>query len=1201
MMKRLPLLLVLAACLFTGVVHRSELTVRAPEVNDAVFHLGLIQRMDDTWRAGGNPLDPWVPYWGQGFPVLRYYQHLPHLAVVLVHRLLPLSLPDAYHSLLWLCLTLLPLSFYWGARKLGFAPEVAALAALCAPLVGADPSQKMLFGFQPNTFIWMGPGLFTQLFAMMFFAPAVGAVQETALTGRKWGPSLALLWATWLSHLLLGYSVCLLGLAALARPEAKGQRRAVVRRIAALYALGALSILHMILPAVMERHYLGHSIWEDAAYWDSFGAGPVIRMFCDGGLLDGDRWPVLTLLAFAGLIVAALRWSRDAPARAALAGFALAMLLFFGRPFWGALTMLLPFSGSLPLHRFICAVQYGGVLLAAVALSELWRRLRWGADRRRAALCVAATLLVLAPAVMSTAKRAGDDARARMASADNFALNMSDFDGVMERFVALDREAPGRAYAGASWNWGRDYKLGSVPMYMYWSGRGLPSISYMFHGMSLNSDLEPLFDEKRLDHYQLFNVRHLMVFNRSYLPPFAQVFAERPGIVAANVDTPGMFEVVGVTRSLDASAMTPKEWYDFNQRFISSAWHGAGQYLRVLREGGAAPEPAVLPSERFDAAPPPRPPGRVLRWSGHDDRFGAELDAGAPAWVVFRMTWHPSWRVTVDGAATPTAMLSPSFVGFQVAPGRHRVEVVYDPGRWTLWLFLLEQLLVGAAFAFDRLRRAPSTPRAWKSPPAWLLLAIIPVVHLPYLVHWKTGFTSDNAIPYLMARHIDDHPLFYWGQSYFGALEAWLGAALMRLHDAPWIVDLVPLAAYVATAGLVVWRAPPEKRRRLAFLFVCFPPSLYVATARPGFSQGTFLWLGWAGLIALRPGLDDDPLRRAAFLRAGAAGLVLALAAWYMPTAMVALAALALLAAQAAARDGSAARRAARAAQMALVGAVGFLGVWVMRLAPDLPTQARLELTPFGQLPLKLRLLGQSFLQFAPTFRMGPATTGFNSFYSGLPIVAQLDLDTVPQTEDVLTVALALGMAVLCIRGALQRRVSLETAFWRLLLLGIVAAFVGSSLAGELGAARYLTPAFVPLVVLACEGLRALPERLLPALAVAWAAAALSGHAHALTADDAVNRDLDAAVAVLDDHAVDGGTADYWLAYNLTARTRERMTFAPLESRYPPYLKKIASMRRTATLTFWRSQKQPLLPAADLVREAERIIGELKVVVFRFR
>jgi hypothetical protein len=709
--RALPLALVLASCAASAVAYRSELLVRAPEVNDAVFHLGLMQRMSDVWDAGGNPLDPWIPYWGLGFPVLRYYQHLPHVTVVAAYHLLlkSVSLSDLCHAFLLICLTLLPASFYWGARLLGLPPLTCALAALCAPLVGTDPAQRMLLGLQGRSFSWSGPGLFTQLFALLFFAPAVGAVHRAVLTGQRWAAALALLWATWMSHLLLGYSACLLGLSALARPEARGRRRALALRLLALYAVTGVTLSHLLLPTLFESRYLGRSVWEDISYWDSFGAGSVLRMLAGGGLLDGARLPVLTLLALGGAVVAAVRRANDpqaGPSRAVLAGFALALLLFFGRATWGALTALLPFSGSLPFHRFICAVQYGGVLLAALALGALWQKLRWQDSAPRAAACVVVTLALLGPALWSTANAARENGLARSTAVADYARNGVDLDAALDRFTALDRESPGRGWAGNSWNWGREYRVAFVPIYMFWTPRDLMAISYMFHSMSLSSDLEPLFDDKRPDHYDLFNVRRLLVFKPIYLPPFAHVLSERPGVVAATVDTHGMFELVGVSSFIDAAPLTPAQLFELEKRFIQSAWHAAGQYVRVARDPGATPRPGetvLSTSETFAAAPPlSRPPGQVSREWGHDDRFGAEVDAGAPAWMLFRMTYHPGWRVRVDGQPVETAMLSPAYLGFRVEPGHHTIEAAYDPGRWTLWLFLVEQLLLVAAFAVER-------------------------------------------------------------------------------------------------------------------------------------------------------------------------------------------------------------------------------------------------------------------------------------------------------------------------------------------------------------------------------------------------------------------------------------------------------------------------------------------------------------------
>ena len=50
-------LLVAAACLFNALAYQSEVRVAAPDLNDDVFHFGLIQRMNAAWEAGGHPLD----------------------------------------------------------------------------------------------------------------------------------------------------------------------------------------------------------------------------------------------------------------------------------------------------------------------------------------------------------------------------------------------------------------------------------------------------------------------------------------------------------------------------------------------------------------------------------------------------------------------------------------------------------------------------------------------------------------------------------------------------------------------------------------------------------------------------------------------------------------------------------------------------------------------------------------------------------------------------------------------------------------------------------------------------------------------------------------------------------------------------------------------------------------------------------------
>ena len=72
-------------------------------------------------------------------------------------------------------------------------------------------------------------------------------------------------------------------------------------------------------------------------------------------------------------------------------------------------------------------------------------------------------------------------------------------------------------------------------------------------------------------------------------------------------------------------------------------------------------------------------------------------------------------------------------------------------------------------------------------------------------------FDSDQAVVGLMAKHISEgraFPLFFYGQSYLLAVEAYLAAPVMWLLGPTEVALKLPmLAMNVLTAGLLVWRA----------------------------------------------------------------------------------------------------------------------------------------------------------------------------------------------------------------------------------------------------------------------------------------------------------------------------------------------------------------------------------------------------------
>jgi hypothetical protein len=613
-------------------------------------------------------------------------------------------------------LVLAPASVFLGARLLGFTRLTAGFAALSASALAADAEERYFLGFQAATYTWFGFGLFPQLAGMVLFAPAIGAVHRAVLERRRFGLALLLISATWLCHLVLGYMACLLGALAVFRPEARNHRLRVAVGLAGLYAAAFLVASYIVLPSLLESSLLHRSVWEKAEYWDSFGHERVLRALLAGDLLDGDRLPVLTVLALLGGILAAtpatVTEERGA-GRFAVVAFCFAIVLYFGRPTWGVLLAVLPLGDYLPMHRWICAVQYCGVLLAGIALASVWRLLCRRPSLPGVAVATLLTASLLGPALRSGWMSSAVEASVRRRAEAEYRRRGRGIDELLRDVRRRDLEHPGRAYAGRGWDWGKDYKLAFTPVYMLWSAYGIAAIGHMFQ-MSLNSDLEAEFDPRRKDHHDLFNVRYLFHHDRSRLPPFARVHATRPGVSAATVETPGYFDVVGADLFY---AGRGRDLLELNRHFISGHLHGSRRFVQIALTSGDRPRadqrvlsgPTDLSAVSREAWRPPS--GTVLQSWGHDDRFGAGVRLDQPAYVLFRMTYHPNWRALVDGEPRRTVMLSPSFVGIPVERGAHRIDVRYVSTAWTTVLFYAGLCVLGLGLLADRLGRWPGDTR----------------------------------------------------------------------------------------------------------------------------------------------------------------------------------------------------------------------------------------------------------------------------------------------------------------------------------------------------------------------------------------------------------------------------------------------------------------------------------------------------------
>jgi hypothetical protein len=451
-----------------------------------------------------------------------------------------------------------------------------------------------------------------------------------------------------------------------------------VGRLGLLLALTALLTAYLWIPFLLDSRYLNRSVWEESSKYDSYGHAWVLRALVRGELFDWGRFPSLTVLTGVGLVLCLGRW-RQERCRIPVALFVFWLLLYFGRPTWGVLVDLLPLSGNLHLHRLIAGVHLGGIYLMAIALALPWE---WALTRRRAAyLLIPAilTALFLLPAYRERAAYLSQNARWMAESRDAFAAEAADIQALTDTLGELP---PGRVYAGLGANWGREYRVGAVPVYALLQSSGFDMLGYLYHALSLNADLQVLFDETRPEHYDLFNVRHVVAPVGRTFPGYVQPVQDFGRHRLYRVTTSGYFDLV---ESDLAFAGDREDLYPAASRWLWSDLPRAKQHPVIHL--GEAPDPGrrllplsqagdVVAHASFPVAPSL---GRVVWEELESDVYLAQIEAAEETTLILKVTYHPNWQATVDGIPARTRMLMPSHVGIELAPGLHNVRLEYQP------------------------------------------------------------------------------------------------------------------------------------------------------------------------------------------------------------------------------------------------------------------------------------------------------------------------------------------------------------------------------------------------------------------------------------------------------------------------------------------------------------------------------------------
>jgi hypothetical protein len=654
--------LVVAPMLFNAVALQPELAYAAPSLNDDAQHLLEVRDAADAWARGEDPLDFWVPQMEMGFPDFVYYQNLPHLVVATLDRLTfgAFSVRTLFDASRYLLLVCFPLTVVWSMRRMGFSEVASAIGAASSSLL----SSNFRYGFEYDSYVWLGWGLFTQLWAMPLVFLALATLHRVANRGT--GMILAALVSAGLilSHLLFAYMIAISAAVLFIAGITRANALARAARFLFVGALAAVISSYEWLPFVTGSAFVHISPFLERYKYDSFGAPVILTWLVSGDFLDHGRVPILTLLLAVGITTTLWR-RRRGPSALALVLFVLWLVLYFGRPTLGALVDLLPGHDGLFLHRFSGMVDVFAIMLIGTGGAWLWERLAAQRSSTRLAVAVVATFIGLAPAFAerwSFYEQNASSMRATTAALE------SDRD-LQSVLAVLKRQAPGRVYAGTLQNWGRAMGFGlrfnSVRMWNLLAEERFDAVAPAYRDVSFNEDLVYLFDDQNLAYYRVFDISYVIAPPSVTLPTQLQVLERTTRYVLYAAPGNGYAEYANVVRTLAPSSGTelfdnevtwlrsggPERW-----SFIAYAYPNGDQSTRTFPE---CPAPAIS--------------------FVHTQSSRLDLLASCPtdSAMVLKLTYHPNWHVTVDGVETATFMLSPSYVGFALPKGTHFIAAEY--------------------------------------------------------------------------------------------------------------------------------------------------------------------------------------------------------------------------------------------------------------------------------------------------------------------------------------------------------------------------------------------------------------------------------------------------------------------------------------------------------------------------------------------
>jgi len=431
------------------------------------------------------------------------------------------------------------------------------------------------------------------------------------------------------------------------------------------------------------------------------------------------------------------------------------LLLYFGNTTWNGLLNIIPSMNEFHQHRFIVGLHLTGLFLAPIGL--VWiadmlfqiipQRKQFHVSYLLSRIFLTCILVLIIPHIYrQTITYANHNTVLVKQAEATYKTQKKDAETLLTTMKTLMTKNSGRVFAGRGGGWGKNFRVAETPYFMYLSSFGISTVLWLPETWSNNSDTEQYFVEENPAHYDLYNIRYIVTPPTQSPQKFWKFISETPSwklyevMAATGYITTGSSPSVVFSHKLSYGNVV-RLWIQspypekkiFPELILSNknlaskgdalrSYFQLPQFVMVDEATYKTSDgkthalfteqpvymtpwewPQAFPKYTLSSADTVTPPYysiSITNQSNDTDMvFTATVKVTKPCptcVVILKQTYHPNWRVTVNGEPVESINVFPSYVALKLEePGIYEVVFSYTPSRFKIILMISSGILLG--------------------------------------------------------------------------------------------------------------------------------------------------------------------------------------------------------------------------------------------------------------------------------------------------------------------------------------------------------------------------------------------------------------------------------------------------------------------------------------------------------------------------